>query len=78
MNAKEFEAAQRERAWAARHARDQARWAVATLQVARMPEKDRMLTLIEQRYEELRHSDMTDEDLLMELYPYTPPKKETK
>ena len=73
MKADEFEKARRDRVLAVNNARREALWQMATLQVAKMTEQDRFMELVEQRYEELRHSVFTDEDILVELYPYTPP-----
>lgn len=75
MKADEFEKARRDRVLALNHARREAMWHMATLQIANMTEKERFMELVEQRYEELRHSVFTDEDILMEVYPYKPPTK---
>lgn len=60
---------------AAIHARSESLWAVAALRVARLTEQQRMQELIEIYYENIRHEDISAEEILMELYPYTPPKE---
>ena len=58
------------------HARRQACWQMATLEVTNMAERDRMLELIQVRADAYYEMCLPDSMLLMELYPMPPkPKK---
>lgn len=58
------------------HARYQACWKMATLEVAKMTEQERMMELIRTRAETYHDMCLPDSVLLMESYPMPP--KETK
>lgn len=51
------------------HARRSAYWHMATLKVAEMTERDRWLELIRRITDELEECDLSDEELLVALYP---------